>query len=69
LLTGVQYRIYVVRLFQNSRYYPSLRPKIRELTGKFPTFAAKIDAFIRFREAGCHTLLPVDQQAEWAFFY
>jgi glycosyltransferase involved in cell wall biosynthesis len=59
---------FVVRLFQNSRYYPSLRPKIRELTSKFPTFAAKIDAFIRFREAGCHTLLPVDQQAEWAFF-
>jgi len=57
-----------VRLFQNSRYYPSLRPKVRELTSKFPTFAAKIDAFVRFREAGCHTLLPVDQQAEWAFF-
>ena len=57
-----------MRLFQNSRYYPSLRPKIRELTGKFPTFAARIEAFIRFREAGCHTLLPVDQQADWAFF-
>jgi len=55
-------------LFQNSRYYPSLRPKVRELTASFPTFAAKMDAFIRFREAGCHTLLPVDQQAEWAFF-
>jgi Glycosyl transferases group 1 len=57
-----------VRLFQNSRYYPSLRPKVRALTASFPTFAAKMDAFIRFREAGCHTLLPVDQQAEWAFF-
>ena len=41
---------------------------MRELTANFPTFAAKMDAFIRFREAGCHTLLPVDQQAEWAFF-
>jgi len=41
---------------------------VRELTANFPTFAAKMDAFIRFREAGCHTLLPVDQQAEWAFF-
>jgi len=45
-----------------------LRPKVRQLTANFPTFAGKMDAFIRFREAGCHTLLPVDQQAEWAFF-
>jgi len=65
---GIQYRILIVRLFQNSRYYPSLRPKVRELTGRLPTFAAKMDAFVRFREAGCHILLPVDQQAEWAFF-
>jgi hypothetical protein len=57
-----------VRLFQNSRYYPSLRPKIRELTKNCSTFASKIDAFVRFREAGCHILLPVDQRAEWAFF-
>lgn len=57
-----------MRLFQNSRYYPSLRPKVRELTRNYLTFAAKIDAFIRFREAGCHILLPVDRQAEWAFF-
>ena len=57
-----------MRLFQNSRYYPSLRPKIRELTRHCSTFADKIDAFVRFREAGCHILLPVDQQAEWAFF-
>ena len=58
----------VVRLFQNSRYYPALRPKIRELTRDCSTFTSKIDAFVGFREAGCHILLPVDQQAEWAFF-
>jgi glycosyltransferase involved in cell wall biosynthesis len=58
----------IVRLFQNSRYYPSLRPKIRELTRNCSTFASQIDAFLRFREAGCHILLPVDQQAESAFF-
>lgn len=57
-----------MRLFQNSRYYPALRPKIRELTRDYSTFTKKIDAFVRFREAGCHILLPVDQQAEWAFF-
>jgi hypothetical protein len=55
-------------LFQNSRYYPSLRPQIRELIKPCATFADKIGAFVRFREAGCHILLPVDQQAEWAFF-
>jgi glycosyltransferase involved in cell wall biosynthesis len=60
--------ILVVRLFQNSRYYPSLVPKIRELTRHGSTFSEKIDAFLRFREAGCHTLLPVDQKQEWAFF-
>jgi hypothetical protein len=58
----------MMRLFQNSRYYPSLRPKLRELTRNASTFAAKIDSFINFREAGCHILLPVDQRAEWAFF-
>jgi hypothetical protein len=58
----------VVRLFQNSRYYPSLRQKIGELTRDCSTFASKMDAFVRFREAGCHILQPVDQQAEWAFF-
>ena len=57
-----------MRLFQNSRYYPALRPKIRELARDYSTFAKKIDAFVRFREAGCHILLPVDQHAEWAFF-
>jgi hypothetical protein len=54
-----------VRLFQNSRYYPSLGPRLRELTRNCPTFAAKIDRFLAFRE---NALLPVDQRAEWAFF-
>lgn len=57
-----------MRLFQNCRYYPSLRPRLRELTKDRPTFATKMDAFLNFREAGCHILLPVDQRAEWAFF-
>ncbi len=57
-----------MRLFQNARYYPSLRPKIRELTRDCSTFASKIDAFVRFRQVGCHVLRPVDQHAEWAFF-
>jgi hypothetical protein len=58
----------LVRLFQNARYYPSLRPKIRELTKDHSTFAGKIDAFLNFREGAAHILLPVDQRAEWAFF-
>ena len=57
-----------MRLFQNARYYPSLRPKIRELTKDSPTFAGKISAFLNFRESAAHILLPVDQRAEWAFF-
>jgi glycosyltransferase involved in cell wall biosynthesis len=57
-----------LRLFQNSRYYPSLRPRIRELTKGFPTFAGQINAFLDFRESAAHILLPVDQRAEWAFF-
>jgi hypothetical protein len=57
-----------VRLFQNARYYPSLRPKIRELTKNCSTFAEQINAFLNFREAAAHILLPVDQRAEWAFF-
>jgi glycosyltransferase involved in cell wall biosynthesis len=57
-----------VRLFQNARYYPSLRPRIRELTGHSSTFAGKIDAFVNFRESAAHILLPVEQRAEWAFF-
>ena len=27
-----------------------------------------MDVFLKFRHAGCHILLPVDQRAEWAFF-
>ena len=57
-----------MRLFQNARYYPSLRPKIRELTKNRPTFAGQIDAFLNFRESAAHILLPVDQRTEWAFF-
>lgn len=57
-----------MRLFQNSRYYPSLRPKIRELAKDSSTFDGKMKAFLNFREAAAHILLPVDQQAEWAFF-
>jgi glycosyltransferase involved in cell wall biosynthesis len=57
-----------LRLFQNSRYYPSLRPRIRELTKNSPTFVGKINAFLNFRESAAHILLPVDQRAEWAFF-
>jgi len=58
----------LVRLFQNARYYPSLRPKVRELTKNCSTFAGQINAFLNFREAAAHILLPVDQRAEWAFF-
>ena len=57
-----------MRLFQNARYYPSLRPKIRELTKDSATFAGKTNAFLNFRESAAHILLPVDQRAEWAFF-
>jgi hypothetical protein len=57
-----------VRLFQNARYYPSLRPRIRELTRGCSTFAGQINAFLNFRESAAHILLPVDQRAEWAFF-
>ena len=57
-----------MRLFQNSRYYPSLRPRIRELSRDCSTFADQIDVFLNFRESAAHILLPVDQRAEWAFF-
>jgi glycosyl transferase family 1 len=57
-----------VRLFENSRYYPSLRPKIRQLIRGRSTFASQIDAVLAFRESAVHILLPVDQRAEWAFF-
>jgi hypothetical protein len=58
----------LVRLFQNCRYYPSLRPKFRELAKTYPTFAGRIAAYLDFRQAGVHVLLPVDQKADWAFF-
>src|ERR1700761_5301710 len=57
-----------VRLFQNARYYPSLRPRISELTRHSSTFAGKIDAFLNFRYSAAHILQPIDQRAEWAFF-
>lgn len=57
-----------MRLFQNARYYPSLRPRIRELTKHSSTFAGKIDAFLSFRYSAAHILQPIDQRAEWAFF-
>jgi glycosyltransferase involved in cell wall biosynthesis len=57
-----------VRLFQNARYYPSLRPRIRQLAKGRTTFAGNIDAFLDFREAASHFLLPVEQRQEWAFF-
>jgi hypothetical protein len=58
----------LVRLFQNARYYPSLRPRIRALTRDCQTFADKISAFLDFRYSAAHILLPIDQRAEWAFF-
>ncbi len=57
-----------MRLFQNCRYYPSLRPKFRELAKGYSTFAGRIEAFVNFRQNAAHILLPVDQHAEWAFF-
>jgi Glycosyl transferases group 1 len=57
-----------VRFFQNTRYYPSLRPRVYELTKDRSTFAGKMDAFLNFRESAAHILLPVEQRAEWAFF-
>jgi Glycosyl transferases group 1 len=56
-----------VRLFQNCRYYPSLRPKFRELAKDRPTFAGRIETFLEFRQNAAHILLPIDQRAEWAF--
>ena len=57
-----------MRLFQNCRYYRSLRPKFRELAKTLPTFAGRIAAYLDFRQNGVHVLLPVDQKADWAFF-
>lgn len=57
-----------MRLFQNCRYYPSLRPRLRELARGHSTFAGQVTAFVDFRQNGAHTLLPIDRHAEWAFF-
>jgi hypothetical protein len=56
-----------VRLFQNCRYYPSLRPKFRELTRGVSTFAGHISAFLGYRQNAAHILLPIDQRSECAF--
>jgi Glycosyl transferases group 1 len=57
-----------VRVFQNCRYYPSLRPKFRELTRGVSDFAGHIDVFLKYRQNAAHILLPVDERAEWTFF-
>ena len=57
-----------MRLFQNARYYPALRPRIRELTKDVPTFSGKIGAFLDFRYSAAHVLQPVDQRLDTAFF-
>jgi Glycosyl transferases group 1 len=57
-----------LRLFQNARYYPALRPRIRELTRNVPTFSGKINAFLDFRYSAAHVLQPVDQRLDTAFF-
>ncbi len=57
-----------MRLFQNSRYYPSFRPRVREILKGCTTFKSMIDAYVDFRENACHLLAPVDARAESAFF-
>lgn len=57
-----------MRLFQNCRYYPSLRARLRELVRDVSTFAEQVKAFVDFRQNGAHTLLPIDRHLEWAFF-
>jgi hypothetical protein len=57
-----------VRLFQNCRYHPSLRPKFRELAKGPATFSECIEAFLDYRQNAPCILAPVDQHAEWAFF-
>src|SRR5215475_2510483 len=56
-----------VRLFQNCRYYPSLRPRLRELTRGAVAFADHIKAFLEFRQNAAHILLPVERD-DRAFF-
>jgi glycosyltransferase involved in cell wall biosynthesis len=57
-----------VRLFQNCRYYRSLRPKFRKLAKGQTTFAGHIGTFLEFRQNATHILQPILQRAEWAFF-
>ena len=57
-----------MRLFQNCRYYPSLRPRFRQLAKGATTFAGHIEAFLGFRQNAAHLLLPVYQRVESAFF-
>jgi hypothetical protein len=57
-----------VRLFQNCRYYPSARPRYRELAKGRTTFAGHITAFLEFRQNATHILSPIQERAEWAFF-
>jgi hypothetical protein len=57
-----------LRLFQNARYYSSLRPRVRELTKNYSTFSGKIGAFLDFRYSAAHILQPVDQRLDTAFF-
>ncbi len=57
-----------MRLFQNCRYYPSVRPRYRELAKGQTTFAGHIKTFLDFRQNATHILSPIQQHAEWAFF-
>src|SRR5690348_16290401 len=57
-----------VRIFQTNRYYPALRPRLRELDRHRPTFKGMIDAFLDFRECAAHILEPVYARAETAFY-
>lgn len=57
-----------MRIFQTNRYYPALRPRLRELDRHRPTFKGMIDAFLDFRECAAHILEPVYARAEWAFY-
>jgi glycosyltransferase involved in cell wall biosynthesis len=57
-----------VRLFQNARYYPSLRPRVRDLAKGITSFSGQINAFLDFRYSAAHILLPVDQRLKTAFF-
>jgi hypothetical protein len=57
-----------VRLFQNCRYYPSVRPRYRELAKGQTSFAGHIGVFLDFRQNATHILSPIQERAEWAFF-